>query len=101
MKKLIAKARAMGFKKAFIAFFVALAAFGAIVAIVSLARGETAGLSRLWEQLTLARFRERMFTDIFGAFRFIGHLFALTFIGLVFAWAYTKIGKKDKGGEQA
>jgi len=101
MKKLIAKVKGIGFKKAFIVFFAALAAFGIIVAIVSLASGETAGLGRLWEQLTLSRFRERMFIDIFGIFRFIGHLFALTFIGLVFAWAYTKIGKKEKGGNQA
>ena len=72
------------FKKAFVGFFAALAIF----LIVGAASGNIAVFSRI-------------FSDSAGTFRFFGHLFALTFIGLVFAWAYTKVGKKDKGGEQA
>ncbi|MCL2855045.1 MAG: hypothetical protein FWE21_05435 [Defluviitaleaceae bacterium] len=96
MKKVIEKVEGMNFKKAFILFFAALAAFGVIFAIVMVASGNAEGMTALWERLTFDRLRGRMFTDIQGTFRFFGYLFLVGFNALLALWVYVD-SKKNNG----
>jgi len=92
MKNSLEKAESINFKKVFAIFFIAFAIF-AIAFISFTALNGYADFGRWLERLTFARFRERMFTDVLGTFRFFGYLFLLVFNALLALWVYVD-GKK-------
>jgi len=87
------KTESINFKKAFMIFFAALLGFGVIYVIAMTASGYGSELSVLWERITLARLRGRMFNDIQGTFRFFSYLFLIGFNTLLALWVYAD-GKK-------
>jgi len=93
MKTLIERTKNINFKKVFTTFFVALGSFAIIYILFMAVSGYGDGLSALWNRLTFARFRERMFTDVLGTFRFFAYLFLAGFHVILTLWVYVD-GKK-------
>jgi len=93
MKTMFEKTDGINFKRTFIIFFAALVGFIVIYAIAMTASGNASELTVLWERITLARFRGRMFADIQGTFRFFSRLFLIGFNALLALWVYAD-GKK-------
>ena len=99
MKKLFTKTEDINFKKAFTIFFATLLGFGVIYFVVMAATGNWGEASVLWERITFARFRARMFTDVAGTFRFFSYLFLLGFNALLALWVYAD--SKKHGSHRA
>jgi len=93
MKTLLEKIEGINFKKTFIVFFAALFGFGILYAVTMTVSGYGDEVSRLWERLTFARLRGRMFTDLQGTFRFFASLFLIGFHAILALWVYAD-GKK-------
>ena len=95
MKTLFTKTEDINFKKAFITFFAALLVFGVIVVVFR----NWEDPSVLWERITFAGLRGRMFTDHAVIFRFFGYLFLLGFHALLALWVYAD--SKKHGSHRA
>ena len=93
MKTLIERTENINFKKVFTIFFVALGGFAVTYIAFMAIGGYWDGLSALWNRLTFAGFRERIFTDVLSTFRFSGYLFLAGFHVILTLWVYVD-GKK-------
>ena len=98
MKNTFERVEGINFKELFAAFFIAFGIF-AIAFISSMLLSGEADFARLLERITLARFRERMFTDIRSTFRFLSYLFLIGFNALLALWVYAD--SKKHGGHRA
>ena len=85
----------INFKKVFATFFAALGVFIAIYLTFMAVFGEGIALTNFWNRLTLAGFRERLFTDIFVSFRLISYLLLAGFHMILASWVYTDSKKHN------
>jgi len=95
MRTIINKTDSINFKKVFATFFATLAGFIVIYLTVMAVNGDGVELTNFWNRLTLAGFRERVFTDILVTFRFISYLFLAGFHAILALWVYADSKKNN------
>ena len=92
MKTLIERTENINFWKVFTTFFVALGGFAITYFIFMASSGEGVA-TNLLNRLTLAGFRNRLFTDMLVTFRLVSYVFLLGFHSILALWVYVD-GKK-------